>query len=271
MRVRRPAVAGSFYPASERELSAMLERLCARAAPPEKAVGAIAPHAGYVFSGGLAGAVWSRVVVPRTVLLLGPNHTGMGAPFAVWDRGAWLTPLGAVEVDAALAEEILDTVPLLERDYRAHTAEHSIEVHLPFLQHFNPDVKIVPVCISHAGKDELIGMGEELGSLLAGRTGEVLVGASTDMTHFRPAETAARLDAPALEAVAALDAEGLYDYVVGNRVSMCGVMPVTVLLAAAVRMGAERAENVGYTHSGMVTGDHSDVVAYAGFVIRGGE
>ncbi len=263
--VRPPAVAGSFYPATVRGLRDALQKLCPTAVPPSPAIALVAPHAGYVYSGALAGSVWSRVIIPDTVLLLAPNHTGMGSRFGVWAKGAWETPLGSLPVDEDMASELLDTVPGISADIRSHQREHSLEVHLPFLQHLRPDVKIVPVSVSISDADDIGEAGAAIARVVSSR--KVLIAASTDMTHFASARKAAEMDAPALAAVERLDWRGLLSYVLGNRVSMCGVRPVALALAASARLGAKRADLVGYTHSGVVTGDTGEVVAYAGFVI----
>ncbi|MFA4986639.1 MAG: AmmeMemoRadiSam system protein B [Candidatus Brocadiia bacterium] len=263
--IRNPAVAGQFYPGGAAELRKVVAKLTATAAKPSLAYALIAPHAGYVYSGHLAGAVYSRAIIPASVVLLCPNHTGMGATMGVWHKGAWRTPLGDVLVDEQLASELLDTVPGLEADTAAHIREHSAEVHLPFIQCANPGTKIVVISVSEYDLYALLEAGEHIGRALAGK--DALIIASTDMTHFKSAEVAAKLDGPAIEAIRILDPRGLYTYVVGNDVSMCGVLPVTMALQAARTMGAKRADLVGYTHSGHASGDYSSVVAYAGFVL----
>jgi AmmeMemoRadiSam system protein B len=205
------------------------------------------------------------VVIPGTVVLLAPNHTGMGSRFGVWARGAWETPLGSVPVDEDMATELLDTVPGLSADNKSHLREHSLEVHLPILQYLRPGTKIVPISVSISDADDIGSAAVALGRVVAARAS--LIAASTDMTHFSSAQRASEQDAPAIAAIGKLDWRELLAYVLGNRVSMCGVRPVALMLASVARMGAKRADLVGYTHSGVVTGETNEVVAYAGFVV----
>lgn len=265
MTIRNPAVAGSFYPGTEKALRSAIERLCVPSGAPLAAYGAIAPHAGYIYSGSLAGAVFARVFITNIVVLLCPNHTGMGAPVSVWHKGVWRTPLGDVPIDEELATLILDSIPAFDADTRAHLREHSIEVMLPFLQFLNPAVKIVPICVAVYDLDELAECGDLLAKAVS-PSGSLIVG-STDMTHFESAAKASIKDAPALDAIEKLDFASLFKYIKANNVSMCGVAPITMMVSAMRTMGAKSAFKVGYTHSGMVTGDSREVVAYSGFII----
>lgn len=264
MPLRTPAVAGSFYPGSRNSLLSKVSAYCPTMQNASPAYAIISPHAGYVYSGSLAGSVFARTVIPNTLVMLCPNHTGMGSRASVWPGGSWLTPLGEVNVDSEVAELLIDTVPFFEADTKAHLREHSIEVLLPFVQHRNPAAKIVPVSISLRGLDQLLEAGVSLANALMGT--DVLLVGSTDMTHFESVSAAAAKDEPALRAIMALDPEALYRHVIDNRVTMCGVLPVTLLLKAISAMGAKNAVQVGYTHSGIASGDNSEVVAYAGFV-----
>ncbi len=268
MSVRRPAVAGQFYPGRKAELLAELERCLTATADPESAVGVVVPHAGYVYSGATAGAVYSRVKIPDRVAVLSPNHTGMGAPVSVWSEGVWLTPLGEVEVDAALAAALLKGCPEAEADEAAHAREHSLEVQLPFLQKLNPGAKILPVTLGTHRVSTLESLGRALASAITDAGGDVLIVASSDMTHFESAGSARRRDEMALEKLRAMDPAGLMAVVQRERISMCGAAAAAVMLWAAKDLGAVGCELVDYTHSGMVTGDESEVVAYAGLICR---
>ncbi|MHC4913947.1 MAG: AmmeMemoRadiSam system protein B [Planctomycetota bacterium] len=268
MSIRKPAVAGQFYPGRKEQLLAELERYLSVEAGAQKAVGVVAPHAGYVYSGGTAGAVYSRVKIPDRVAVLSPNHTGMGSPVSVWAEGSWLTPLGAVEVDAPLAAALLERCPEAQGDEAAHAREHSLEVQLPFLQKLNPDAKVLPVTLGTHRASTLESVGRALASAITDAGGDVLVVASSDMTHFESAESARRRDEMALEKLRAMDPAGLIDVVTRERISMCGAAPAAVMLWAAKELGATGCELVDYTHSGMVTGDDSEVVAYAGLICR---
>lgn len=265
--IRQPAVAGQFYPASASQLEQEVEAHLDRAATPVSAVAAVVPHAGYPYSGPVAGAVYARLELPETVVIMAPNHTGLGRPIAVWDTGAWLTPLGRVAVDEALASALLEQFSAATSDDQAHLAEHSIEVQLPFLQTRRADVAILPIVLSHRSLATLKELGECLAGLVEQQAGGVLVLASTDMTHFQPQEVAERYDRLALERVLALDPDGLWQVVLENDISMCGYMPTAAALAYARARGATSAELVRYETSGDRTGDRRSVVGYAGVII----
>jgi AmmeMemoRadiSam system protein B len=266
--IRNPAVAGQFYPGRASELRSMIQRMVDPRAKKEKALAVVSPHAGFVYSGYVAGAVFSSVVLPGRIVLLGPSHREIRSLFAVSASGTWRTPLGEVPLDLTLARAILDRSPLLKEEDAAHAREHSLEVQLPFIQFLNPEFSIVPVCISYlAGYQEL----EELGLALAGgirESGEdVLIVASTDMSHYVSAETAKRKDFMAIEKILNLDARGLYDVVRKEDISMCGFLPTTAAILAAKELGARKAELVRYQTSGDASGDYDQVVGYAGLRI----
>jgi AmmeMemoRadiSam system protein B len=267
---RSPAVAGLFYPDDPDSLRRDLDR-CLADAPPAAAppVALLAPHAGYLYSGRTAGQVYGSVEVPDHVLLLGPNHTGLGRPAAVWSHGVWRTPLGPVAVDEEVAAALVDAHPALEADAAAHLREHALEVQLPFIQSRNPRAAIVPVCLADRGLALLLELGAAMAAVLATRKGSRwLIVISSDMTHFQPREAARRQDELAIRRLEEVDAEGLYQVVRDRSISMCGVVPAVVGLAAAARLGATRGHLVDYSCSGDVTGDDSDVVAYAGLTFK---
>ena len=268
--IRQPAVAGMFYPGQEQALHAELHA-CMGDAPASgrsPAYGVIVPHAGYRYSGRIAGETLAKVRVPSRVILLGPNHHGLGAPAALFAEGRWRTPLGDVAVDAALASHLLESCPGLASDPQAHLHEHSLEVLLPFLQCVNPAAQIVPICFGRMKGQELITLGKTLQLALKALGEDVLIVASTDMSHYIAAALAARRDHLAIERMLALDPEGLLATVAAHDISMCGVYAVTVLLAAARQRGGVAATLIRYGHSGEVTGDLDQVVGYAGLVLR---
>ncbi|MDH5490996.1 MAG: AmmeMemoRadiSam system protein B [Myxococcales bacterium] len=264
---RHPVVAGRFYPGEASELMAQVRYLLGETLGEERALAAIAPHAGYVYSGSVAGQVYGRLRVPGTVVVLGPNHTGAGARASILSRGNFRVPGAAIPIDAAFAEE-LRALALLTDDARAHAQEHSLEVHLPFLLARNPKVRIVPLCLSAMPYSTCARIGTALADVINNRGGDVLIVASTDMSHYLPVEEARRLDGLALDRVLALDPEGLYATVQEHGISMCGVIPTTIALVAARALGAAEAELVRYAHSGEVSGDLERVVGYAGLLIR---
>lgn len=269
--IRKPAVAGSFYPASPSELKAMLRGMVAPEAEKEDVIGLVCPHAGYVYSGPVAGATVSRIKMKDTFIIMGPNHTGLGQPFAIMTEGAWQTPLGDIEIDSELARRLVGGSAYLEEDSLAHQREHSIEVQLPFLQYFKRDFKIVPIVLSHASGGIYKDIGRELAQAIRETERGVVILASSDMTHYESQASAERKDKSAIEAILKLDADELMERITRQSITMCGYAPVLALISAARTMGARRAELVRYQTSGDTTGDFAAVVGYAGIIIPQGE
>ena len=265
---RQPVVAGQFYPSSASQLRTMIEKMVDEAAEKEDVIGLVSPHAGYIYSGPVAGAVISRVKFKDTCIILGPNHTGRGKPLSIMSQGKWQTPLGDVEIDAELAQHLLSLTRHLQEDEAAHQFEHSIEVQLPFLQYFKPDIKIVPITLSFAGIDVYKEIGEEIARAINDTGREAVIMASSDMTHYEPQDTAAKKDRQAIDAILRLDEDELFRRVEEHNISMCGVAPVASLIAAARELGATSAELVKYQTSGDTSGDYSAVVGYAGIIIK---
>lgn len=261
--LRTAVVAGQFYSGNKERLQSDVEALMV-AAIPEPSIALMSPHAGYLYSGAVAGKTFSHVKIPKEVIIIGPNHHGRGHAAAVYAHGAWETPLGRVEIAASLAERLLAECPMAADDYTAHLDEHSLEVQVPFLQHTSPGLQIVPLCIGRMPLDTLQALGDGLARVISSCGEAPLIVASTDMTHYESGETARQKDSLALDRVMALDPEGLYEVVYENKISMCGVLPTVVMLRAALALGATQAELVAYSNSGDVTGDQSSVVGYAG-------
>lgn len=268
MRLRKAAAAGRFYESSAEGLRRQLEPLVDRELYKTDALGCILPHAGYTFSGRVAGRTVSSLHIKPHIILLGPNHTGMGGAFS-FSLQSWETPLGVCEPDAELAAALTAECGLLYEDDAAHRAEHSLEVELPFFQYLGSGFRIFPVCIGSADPVLLREFGEGIAAAVRKSfpAGSVLIAASSDMTHYEDSLSAAEKDKAALDAVSALDAEELYRRVAEKDISMCGFAPVMVLLTAAKLLGAGKVKVVEYSNSGMVNGDLSSVVGYAGVVI----
>ena len=194
----------------------------------------------------------SRVVIPARVMVLGPNHQGLGQRVALMSRGSWLTPLGEVALDSELGAALQAASPLVSEDDLAHGQEHSLEVQVPFLQVLRPEFKLTPLCLSMLSYGQCLELGRAIATAIQGLGEPVLMVASTDMTHYESAQAAQRKDKLALERILELDPEGLYNTVAGHNISMCGVLPTTVALVAAKELGAASAELVAYTNSGQV-------------------
>jgi len=264
--IRQPAVAGKFYTDDPEQLRQELASLIPQGEG-ARVLGLVAPHAGYIYSGKVAGLAYGAVRVPETVLLLGPNHTGVGAPAALAPSGEWLTPLGPVPVNSRLSKLTLKHASLVCEDPSAHHFEHSIEVQLPFLQFRNPRVSIAALCLSLSDFDSISALGAGLARAIAEYGDEVLIVASSDMNHYESAQVAKEKDDLALAELARLDPEALLRVCRECRVTMCGVVPAAVMLVAAKLLGATTSRLIRYTTSGEVNGDLKRVVAYAAVTV----
>lgn len=264
---RSPAVAGQFYPKHPAALTRTLDQLIPPVVKKRSVFGVMVPHAGYVYSGAVAGRTFAGVTIPPEVVILGPNHHGTGHQAAISRQDSWDTPLGSVPVAGELVDAILAACPATAADDQAHLYEHSLEVQVPFLQTLLAEVAIAPLCIGRLSLETLLAIGDGLAQALRTRPQRPLMVASTDMTHYESGDEARRKDHLALERVLALDPEGLYQTVGAYRISMCGVLPTVVMMRAAIRLGATRAELVAYANSGDVTGDQREVVGYAGVMV----
>jgi AmmeMemoRadiSam system protein B len=272
--VRTPAVAGRFYPGRADDLlrdvleySSPVKASAGRIA----AIGCVAPHAGYIYSGRVAGAVYARLEIPEHCVVLCPNHTGKGRPLAVMANTTWQTPLGEVAANAELGAQLLHRFPALEENSVAHRGEHAIEVQLPFLQARQPELNIVPIAVGTSNFDVLRGLGDALAQAIAERENadekKVLIVASSDMNHYESDAITRVKDRKAIERVLALDARGLWQVVMDEDISMCGFGPTIVMLTAAKYLGATSATLVKYATSGEVSGDYESVVGYAGIIV----
>jgi len=268
--IRLPAVAGRFYPVDVAELTQRLASLASAATAEEKlrARACLVPHAGYQYSGHVAGAVYAKLALPKRYIILGPRHYPQGEPLAILSEGAWQTPLGEARIDSALAAELKRACPLLREDSVAHRAEHSLEVQLPFLQHLAGDFRFVPIALGTVRYSELEQLGRAVAEVVAAQGEEILVVASSDMNHYEDDRITRAKDRKALDKVLALDPRGLYDTVRREGITMCGFGPTVTMLTAARQLGATRAELVRYATSGDITGDRDEVVGYAGVVVH---
>ncbi len=267
--IREPAVAGMFYNANPSGLRREVEGFLAEGPrKKEKAIGIVSPHAGYMYSGHVAGAVFSKVAVPKKVLILCPNHTGAGAFASINASGFWKTPLGEVKIEEHLARHLMEFDTELEEDSSAHRREHALEVQLPFLQVIREDFEFVPLCLSHFSYGECETLGKAMARLIRESGEEILIVASSDMNHYESQERTLAKDERAIECILDLDPQALYGRVHEEDISMCGIIPTTCMLIAAKELGAKKAELIKHATSGDVSGDYSGVVGYAGIVVR---
>jgi AmmeMemoRadiSam system protein B len=265
--IRKTAVAGHFYPSDPEALKAMLASFCSEGQKSEikkSPWGIMAPHAGFIYSGKIAGDVYGRLEMPDKVIILSPNHTGHGPKISVWTEGEWETPLGRVPVEKSLAQSFIGHCNDAKADTDAHQYEHSIEVHLPFLVWLNSKVQILPITLGALTWRICASLGESLAKTVGDFPDEkILVIASSDMSHYIPADEAKKQDTLALVQVEQVSGEGLYRAVVEKEISMCGFIPTAVMLHAAGYQSEIQGEILSYGNSGQRTGDHESVVGYA--------
>jgi len=268
--IRQAVWEGKFYPESEQGIKKIINGFIDSPKPKIDCLGCMLPHAGYIYSGRVAVETVSRINIKEKVILFGPNHTGRGANFSIVTKGAWLTPLGRLDIDEKLATELLESSEYLEDDLLAHAEEHSLEVELPILQFFKKDFEIVPIAFMSDDLTALKKIGQGIAGVIKKNKLEdkILLVASSDMTHYEAQKDAESKDKLAIEAILRLDPEALVETVNRYNISMCGVSPVIAMLNAAKSLGAKSAELVKYQTSGDVTGDKSEVVGYAGILIK---
>ncbi|HVR42920.1 MAG TPA: AmmeMemoRadiSam system protein B [Thermoanaerobaculia bacterium] len=271
MHVRAPAVAGSFYEGSASGLRSQLDRCLAASEPvseKESFVAAVVPHAGLMYSGAVAGALYGRLALPRRFVIVCPNHTGEGAAAAIDLEGAWRTPLGEAPVDAELAAAIRTEAPFVEDDRAAHAREHSLEVQLPFLQLLVPEFRFVPLCVALRSFERVSELGRAIARAIARAEEPIAILASSDLNHYESQPVTLRKDMAAIDRILALDAAGLWETVRREEISMCGIVPTTAMLVAANELGATSATLVRHATSGDVNGDYGAVVGYAAIAVR---
>lgn len=227
----------------------------------------MAPHAGYMYSGAVAGALYGALELPSSFIILCPNHSGEGEQQAVCNSGEWITPLGRAKVDAELAATVCRECPALREDAYAHAREHSLEVQLPFLQHEQPSFTFVPIALGRVHFAELQELGQGLARAVAAAGRPILLVASSDMNHYERDSVTRAKDQQAIDAILALDPRRLYDVLIRDSNSMCGYGPVIAMLTAAQKLGANRAQLIRYATSADAGGPRDSVVGYAAIAI----
>jgi MEMO1 family protein len=265
---RHPAVAGRFYPKDPGVLLSDIQSYLSPRQKTSSALGCIVPHAGYIYSGPVAGAVFAHLEPPSRCIILCPNHTGRGKALSIMSQGTWETPLGSATIDSELAQNLKAQFRLLSEDDEAHQAEHAIEVEIPFLQAQRAEFTFVPIVLGTSQFEILEALGLALAAVVKVQPEPVLVVASSDMNHYENDRITRVKDHKAIARILELDARGLFDVVMREEISMCGFGPAVAMLTAAVRLGAKSAELVRYATSGDVSGDREMVVGYAGIVVR---
>ncbi|MDD2439147.1 MAG: MEMO1 family protein [Methanosarcinaceae archaeon] len=265
--MRQPVVAGQFYPLRPADLRQELE-LCFEGLKfrEKKLFGAVCPHAGYLYSGKVAAHVYATLPKAETYILIGPNHTGYGSPVSV-SQDSWKTPLGIIEPDLELGKELLGRIAVL--DELGHRFEHSLEVQLPFLQYrFGEAFKLLPICMGLQDEETAVELGELIAKSLLKTGKKAVLIASSDFTHYQPAEAALKIDTAMIKAILELDVSGLYACLYKNNASVCGYGPIAAMLTASKILGATQGTLLKYANSGDVSGDLSAVVGYAAIVVE---
>lgn len=266
--VRRPAVAGYFYPAEPETLRAAVDAWTRRGAPPVRAHAVIVPHGSYPRAGAIMGSAFSRVVIPRRCLLLGPSHTGSWMRWSVMAAGAYRTPLGDIPVDEAGAETLRQRCPFLEADAWAQRGEHALELVLPFLQRLGPkDLAVIPIVMGSEDEEEIRRLADAMAQMVRLSEEPWLLIASADLSQHEPRDRAVRLDRALIERIAALDGAGLLRLTQERPTRMCGAGAAACILQAATALGASRGTLVRYGTSADAGGDPHAVTGYAGFTI----
>lgn len=266
--LRLPAVAGRFYPADPKELTSVIRNYSQADLQQENvsAKACLVPHAGYMYSGHVAGAVFARVELPKKIIVLGVRHYPRGERAAILSSGAWRTPLGDAPINEEFADALRRECPLLREDSVAHSTEHSLEVQVPFLQVLAPGFSFVPVALGTVQFESLVSVGEGIARVIGNAKGNVLLLTTSDLNHYEDDATTRTKDHKAIDRLLALDARGLYDTCRNEEISMCGLGPAVSMLTALNALGAKRAELVKYATSADVSGDRSQVVGYAGMI-----
>lgn len=266
--LRHPAVSGRFYPSNPDELTSLVRQFASTdpKARKRRVRSCLVPHAGYVYSGHVAGAVYAEIDLPRKVLILGVRHYPRGKPIAILSSGAWRTPLGDAGIDSALAEKLCAACPLLQEDAEAHRTEHSLEVQVPFLQLLAPGFTFVPVALGTLRYEDLTAVGEGVARVLAAAGEEILLLTTSDLNHYEDDETTRIKDRKAIDKLLALDPRGLFDVCREEEISMCGLGPAVAMLTALLVLGGAKADLVRYATSADVSGDRDAVVGYAGMI-----
>lgn len=265
--LRKPAVAGYFYQGTPEKLKEQVDKYVEDNIEKTRAIGILSPHAGLIYSGEAAGAVYSRLVLPDRIILIGPNHTGMGKSVSVFPQGSWEMPNGIVEIDSELARNIISKSKYASEDYSAHIGEHSLEVQIPFIQHFIKKFKIVPITMMSTTLEVCKDLGNAISETIKETGKDVLIIASSDMTHYESAASAKEKDSMAIKKILSLDPSGLHSVITEHYITMCGFAPAVSMLYASLNLGATRANLVKYMNSGDVSGDYDSVVGYAGIII----
>jgi len=271
---RVPVVSGQFYPDNHSDLKELMRRFSSKGSFPLRgcskkisAKGIILPHAGYTYSGRVAVTTVSAVLPKKRLLILGPNHSGRGADFSLWKQGAWKILDKEIKIDEEIATAILNEGGRIHEDTLAHTMEHSIEIQLPILDYFFGDFKFVPIACKEGGLKDYREVAEQIFQAIKKMKNEVLLVASTDLTHHEPDQVTRKKDRRAIEAIIDLDEEELVKRIHKEDITLCGEAPLAIFISCLKMLGAKKSQVALYQTSGDISGDRSAVVGYVGIII----
>lgn len=266
--IRNPIVSGQFYPREVNELNTIIKSFAPKNNQKIAARGIVLPHAGYKYSGNVAVNTVARILPKKKLIILGPNHTGYGKSFSLWDIGKWKIPFGEIEIDEILAKEILENGNSIVSDYAAHQFEHSIEVELPILHYYFSAFSFVPIVCQVSTLDVYTNVAFQICDAVKKTKADVLFVASTDLTHYESDMSVRRKDRLAIEQIVNLDEQKLLDVVKRENISMCGIAPVVVLLLCMKQFNVQKVHVALYQTSADITGDSHAVVGYGGIIIN---
>lgn len=266
--IREPIVSGQFYPENKKNLLDLIEKLTPNDKKKISCKGIILPHAGYLYSGKVAITTVNKIIPKKHIIILGPNHTGQGAKFSLWRKSSWRTPLGIVDIDQDLASKILSNPGPIREDYAAHISEHSIEVDLPILSYFFGKFKFVPICCQTSSLEDYENVAKQIYEAIKNPKQEILLVASSDMTHYEDDACARRKDRLAIKPILDLNSLALSNIVEREKISMCGIAPVLILINILKKMGVKKSQVVLYQTSADTTNDPKSVVGYAGIIFQ---
>ncbi|MCP4653532.1 MAG: AmmeMemoRadiSam system protein B [Candidatus Omnitrophica bacterium] len=266
--IRKPVVEGQFYPKKINEIATIIENFRLKQSSRTNARGIVMPHAGYIYSGRVAATTVNQVQPKKKIIILGPNHSGHGKNFALWAKGSWKISDNNVKIDETIAQSILKEDGLIEEDYGAHEFEHSIEVQLPILHYFFKEFEFVPITCKLSTLNNYRQCANQIFQAVKKIKEDILLIASTDMTHYQADARARSKDRLAIEKIIDLDDDGLLKIVAKENISMCGAAPTAILIACLKQMGARKAQVTLYQTSGDTGGDKESVVGYAGIIIQ---
>ena len=265
---RKPIINGTFYPANTKDINDLIKGFIPEKSSKMSAKGLILPHAGYIYSGKVAVATIAQTLPKKRIIILGTNHSGRGPNFSLWDKGSWTIPFGEIDIDEKLAASILANGDIIESDISAHIEEHSIEAELPILYYFFENFKFVPINCKHSTLKNYENAANQIYNAIKNISDEILLIASTDLTHYEPEASARKKDREIIDSIINLDEKSMLQKIDKFDISMCGAAPVAILISCLKKIKAAKSKVIMYQTSGDSSGDYNSVVGYLGALIN---